>query len=85
MTKLFLSLPLAVAPAVALSLPTVGDVVGPNPAEATAALAAAGCTGEQFEAENTQIEAKCHDSNARHYEVYVEPRSGAVTRIQVED
>lgn len=85
MTRIFLSLPLALVPAFAHALPTVGDVVGTTPADATAALAAAGCTVDEFEAEDGQIEAKCRDAEARHFEVYIDPRTGAVTKIKVED
>ena len=79
------ALSLTLAPAFAHAMPSVGDVVGTNPADASTALAAAGCTVDAFEAEDGQIEAKCRDADARHYEVYINPSSGAVTKIKAED
>ena len=86
MTKPFLlALSLTLAPAFASAMPAVGDVVGTDPETATAALADAGCTVDEFEAEDGQIEAKCSDAEARHYEVYIDPKSGAVTKIKSGD
>ncbi|SLN11346.1 hypothetical protein ROJ8625_00252 [Roseivivax jejudonensis] len=85
MTKLLLAAPLALMPAFAHALPAVGDMVGTTPAEATAALANAGCAVDEFEAEGGQIEAKCRDDAAKRYEVYIDPKSGIVTKIKSED
>ena len=85
MSKRFiLVLGLALAPGFALALPSVGDVVGTNPTDATAALAAAGCTVDAFEAEDGQIEAKCHDEAGKRHEVYIDPKSGAVTKVKAD-
>lgn len=86
MTKpLILALTLALAPAFAHAMPAVGDIVGTNPEDATAALSAAGCSVDEFDAEDGQIEAKCHTAESEHYEVYIDPNSGAVTRIKAGD
>jgi len=86
MMKILLpALALTLTPAVALAMPAVGDVVGTNPADATAALEKAGCKVREFEAENGQIEAKCVDSDSKLWEVYIDPKSGAVTKVKAED
>lgn len=82
---LALILPIAGLPAAALAMPAVGDVVGTNPDDASAALAKAGCTVREFEAEDGQIEAKCVDADNAEWEVYIDPRSGAVTKIKADD
>ena len=73
---------LALAPIGAFAIPVVGDVVGTNPAEATAALAAKGCAVEEFEAEDGKIEAKCHDAAKALWEVYIDPKTGAVLQVK---
>ena len=86
MTKQFLiALSLTLVPAAAFAMPVVGDVVGTNPADATAALAKAGCTVQEFEAEDGMIEAKCLDEAKARWEVYIDPASGAVTKIKADD
>jgi len=86
MTKhLVLALSLVLTPAIGFAMPSVGDVVGTNPEDATAALATAGCSVDEFEAEDGQIEAKCHDEASKRYEVYIDPASGAVSKIKSED
>ncbi len=87
MTK---SLPLVLAalllPAAAMAMPTVGQIVGTNPDEASAALGAAGCPVDEFEAEDGRIEAKCIETaTAKHWEVYIDPASGAVVELKDED
>ena len=72
-------------PVAAYAMPEVGDVVGTNPEDATVALAAAGCDVDEFEPEGGQIEAKCADADGAHWEVYIDPQSGAVTKIKAED
>lgn len=87
MTRTFLfALALAASPFAALALPAVGDIVGTNPEAATAALKAAGCDVTQFEAEDGQIEAKCTDTaTSKSMEVYIDPKTGAVTDVKSED
>lgn len=82
-----LSLALAVAalPLAAAAMPSVGDVVGTNPTDASAALSKAGCTVSEFEAEGRSIEAKCTDTANNQWEVYIDPATGAVTQIKAED
>ncbi len=86
--KLLLPLTLAAltAPFAALAMPAVGDIVGTNPADATAALEKAGCKVAEFEAEDGKIEAKCTDTaTAKLMEVYIDPKTGAVVEIKAED
>ncbi|SEL03624.1 Peptidase propeptide and YPEB domain-containing protein [Roseivivax marinus] len=83
--RILIALPLALAPGLAFAMPSVGDVVGTNPEDATAALAEAGCTVNEFEAEDGQIEAKCIDAEKVRHEVYIDPKSGAVTKIKTGD
>ena len=82
-------LPLALAafsPLAALAMPAVGDMIGTDPETATAALEAAGCTVDEFEAEDGKIEAKCKDTaTGAQMEVYIDPASGLVTDIKAED
>ena len=86
MTKpLILALSLALAPAFADAMPSVGDLIGTNPTDATAALADAGCIVDTFDAEDGQIEAKCSDANSARYEVYIDPATGLVTKIKAGD
>ncbi|WP_216842500.1 PepSY domain-containing protein [Tabrizicola piscis] len=74
------------APMAAVAMPAIGDVVGTEPVAATAALEAAGCTVDEFEAEDGKIEAKCKDSaTGAMMEVYIDPASGAVVDIKAED
>ena len=83
----FLSLAciVALSPLAAIAMPAVGDVVGTSPDDATAALAEAGCTVREFEAEGGKIEAKCTDAEDARWEVYIDPASGAVTNVKSED
>lgn len=75
-----------VAPVAAFAMPKVGDVVGTNPEEAKAAIEKAGCMVDEFEAEDGKIEAKCKDSETgKDMEVYIDPKTGAVTDIKAED
>jgi len=88
MTKTLLST-LALAallPLQAFAMPVVGDIVGTDPVAAKAALEAAGCMVDAFEAEDGKIEAKCKDSaTGAMMEVYIDPASGAVTEIKAGD
>jgi hypothetical protein len=87
MQKLILSLTLAtLTPMAALAMPAIGDVVGTDPDAAKAALDAAGCKVDEFEAEDGKIEAKCEDTaTGKDMEVYIDPASGAVVDIKAED
>lgn len=87
MQKLLLSLALAtLAPMVAMAMPAVGDMVGTTPDAAKAALEAAGCPVDEFEAEDGKIEAKCTDAaTGKAMEIYIDPASGNVTEIKDAD
>ena len=80
-----LAFALAALPFAVAALPAVGDMVGTNPGDATAALGKAGCTVRSFEAEDGKIEAKCVDADNARWEVYIDPASGKVTRIKADD
>ncbi len=85
MTKtLLLATALLAAPIMASAMPAVGDHVGNTPETATEALAAAGCTVHEFEAEDGKIEAKCTDEANAHWEVYIDPASGDVVKIKAD-
>lgn len=84
MKKTLLAAALTLSPLAALAMPVVGDVVGTNPADATAALAAKGCAVMGFEAEGGKIEAKCTDAEKKMWEIYIDPKSGAVTQVKSE-
>ncbi len=73
------------APLSAFAMPAVGDVVGTNPKDATAALEKAGCSVREFEAEGGMIEAKCTDQSNKMWEVYIDPASGAVKKVSGKD
>ncbi len=73
------------APLPLMAMPAVGDMVGTNPTDATAALKAAGCTVQEFEAEDRMIEAKCMDETQKHWEVYIDPAKGTITNIKADD
>jgi beta-lactam-binding protein with PASTA domain len=87
MQKLLLSLTFAtVTPLAALAMPAIGDVVGTDPDAAKAALEAAGCMVDEFEAEDGKIEAKCKDTATNaDMEVYIDPATGKVVDIKGED
>jgi hypothetical protein len=87
MQKLLLSLALAtLAPMAAMAMPAVGDMVGTTPDAAKAALEAAGCPVDEFEAEDGKIEAKCTDAaTGKAMEIYIDPASGNVTEIKDAD
>ncbi len=76
---------LILLPFAAAALPAVGDVVGTNPTDATAALAKAGCNVIEYEAENRKIEAKCTDANKVRWEIYIDPQTGVVTQVKADD
>jgi beta-lactam-binding protein with PASTA domain len=73
-------------PMAALAMPAVGDMIGTDPETAKAALEKAGCTVDEFEAEDGKIEAKCKDTaTGADMEVYIDPASGKVVEIKAED
>lgn len=85
-TLLPLTLALALSPLAALALPVVGDVLGTTPETATAALATAGCTVDSFEPEGGKIEAKCTETGTgKVWEIYIDPKTGAVTEVKADD
>ncbi len=74
---LFLALPCA-----ALALPAMGDRLGTNADEVRAALDAAGCPAKRFEAEDGKIEAKCAETaTGATWDLYIDPKTGVVTKI----
>jgi hypothetical protein len=81
-----ISLGLALSPLAALAMPSVGDMVGTNPDEATAALEKAGCKVNEFEPEDGKIEAKCTDvATNSAMEVYIDPATGKVANVKAAD
>jgi hypothetical protein len=84
MKKTLMIAALIYAPLAAMAMPVVGDIVGTTAAEATAALAAKGCAVTAFEAEDGSIEAQCTDEAMKVWEVYIDPKSGAVTEVKDE-
>ncbi len=84
--KLLPVLALCATPMAALAMPVVGDMIGTDPQTAKAALEKAGCTVNEFEAEDGKIEAKCTDTaTSKGMEVYIDPASGKVVDIKAED
>ena len=83
---LLISMALAATPFAAMALPVVGDIVGTTPEAATAALKEKGCNVNAFEPEDGKIEAKCTDTaTGKPVEVYIDPKTGAVAEIKLED
>lgn len=81
-----IALALSLSPLAALALPNVGDVVGTNAKDATAALEKLGCTISGFENENGKVEAKCTDANTgKLVEVRIDPKTGAVASLKSGD
>ena len=84
--KLLTILALSATPVAAMAMPAVGDMIGTDPATATAALETAGCKVNDFEAEDGKIEAKCTDTaTQKAMEVYIDPKTGTVADIKAED
>jgi hypothetical protein len=81
-----LTFALALSPLAAFALPVVGDVMGTTPETATAALEAAGCKVNSFEAEDGKIEAKCTETTTgKTWEIYIDPKTGAVAEVKSDD
>lgn len=86
LTALLLAAMPLLAPVSAMAMPVVGDMIGTDPETAKAALAAAGCPVDAFEAEDGKIEAKCADAvTGQAVEVYIDPASGKVVELKIED
>lgn len=83
--QMTLTLGLIALPLGALALPNVGDAIGTTPEAVTAALEDSGCTLRKFEAEKGKIEAKCSDAEGREWEIYIDPASGYVTKVELDD
>lgn len=84
--KLLTVLALSAMPMAAMAMPAIGDMIGTDPETAKAALEKAGCTVDEFEAEDGKIEAKCTDTATnKAMEVYIDPATGAVVDIKDED
>ena len=84
--KLLSILALTSLPMTAMAMPVVGDMIGTDPETAKAALEKAGCTVNEFEAEDGKIEAKCTDTATNKLmEVYLDPATGKVVEIKAED
>jgi hypothetical protein len=80
---IILALALSVAPMAAFAMPELGDVVGTNPTDATAALDKAGCKVTTFGAEGGKIEAKCVETASnKNWEVYIDPKTGVVVDMK---
>ncbi len=87
MQKLLLSAAIAaLAPMAALAAPAVGDLIGTDAETAKAALEAAGCPVDDFEAEDGKVEAVCTDTaTGKAIEVAIDPATGLVTAITDKD
>jgi hypothetical protein len=86
-SSLLLAMTLATLSApMAFAMPAIGDIVGTTPDTAKVALETAGCPVDEFEAEGGKIEARCTDTATKTaMEVYIDPKSGAVTDIKSAD
>jgi Peptidase propeptide and YPEB domain len=78
------------APGLALAqvqpLPLVGDILGTDAETVKAALEAAGCPVEKFEAEDGRVEAVCKEAaSGNTLEFVIDPKTGAVAEIKQED
>uniref|UniRef100_UPI002FE3F383 PepSY domain-containing protein n=1 Tax=Sinorhizobium chiapasense TaxID=501572 RepID=UPI002FE3F383 len=82
MKPIALALAISTLPFTVFAMPAVGDLVGTNPTDATAALEKSGCKISDFEPEGGQIEAKCSDAGGKAWEVYIDPKSGKVSQIK---
>ncbi|HQU67124.1 MAG TPA: PepSY domain-containing protein [Albidovulum sp.] len=84
--KLILAAALVATPMAVFAMPKVGDVVGTKPEDATAALEKAGCKVGAYEAEGGKVEAKCTETGTgKTWEVYIDPKTGAVVDMKETD
>ena len=64
-----------------LAMPSIGDVLGTTLTDTTAALAQQGLTMTEYDLDDGRIEVTAHD-DATRVELYLDPTTGAVTRIE---
>jgi Peptidase propeptide and YPEB domain len=84
--KLILAAALVVTPMAVFAMPKVGDMVGTKPEDASVALEKAGCKVNEYEAEGGKVEAKCTETETgKNWEVYIDPKTGAVVEIKDND
>ncbi|MGL4280482.1 MAG: PepSY domain-containing protein [Albidovulum sp.] len=84
--KLILAAALVATPMAVFAMPKVGDMVGTKPEDASAALEKAGCKVDEYEAEGGKVEAKCTETETgKAWEVYIDPKTGAVVEIKGND
>lgn len=77
---------LAAIPAASFAMPVIGDIVGINAADASAALEKSGCKVINFESENGKIEARCNAvDTAALWEISIDPKTGAVADVKSGD
>lgn len=81
---------IALAPGLALAqtqtMPKAGDVLGTDAKTVKAALEAAGCPVEKFEAEDGTVEAMCVETaTGETFEIAIDPQSGAILSIKTGD
>ena len=66
--------------------PVIGDIIGTNQADATAALEKSGCTVTAFEAEDGKVEGVCTDTaTGKVMEIVIDPKTGAITDLKEGD
>lgn len=84
--KLIIAAAVVATPMAVMAMPNVGDVVGTKPDDATAALEMAGCKVSAYEAEGGKVEAKCTEAETgKAWEVYINPKTGAVVEMKEGD
>ncbi len=77
---------LTLVPMASLALPALGDLIGTNATDATAALNAAGCETVDFETEGGKIEARCTDTaTGVLWEIVIDPATGLVVGLKQGD
>lgn len=82
----FATLAALVLPGAVLALPAVGDQLGTDAETVRAALAEQGCPVSGFEAEDGKIEAECTDAaTSQTWEIYIDPKTGLVTKVEQDD
>jgi hypothetical protein len=65
----------------ALAMPSIGDLIGTTLNDAQAALSEQGLTMTEYDLDDGRIEITAHDDGTR-VELYLDPATGAVTRIE---
>ncbi|MEZ5887196.1 MAG: PepSY domain-containing protein [Paracoccaceae bacterium] len=85
-SKLLLALAVAALPVGAFAEPKVGDMVGTNADDATAALEAQGCKVNGFEMEDGKVEARCTETaSGKVWDLYIDPKTGAIADAKAAD